>query len=163
MLIHLLAFDHTYRITPSVDFKVMALLGEVVGLEYQSAARHVGIPLQHLLQVCLQRIRVVNVAFYIPLLFVNILRLSIQGMGFTRVAMLAGLSEMIARSAIALFVVPAAGFTGACFASPAAWVLADLFLFPCYFQIMRTLRQRLLPDTEEFRKDSGIIRLRRAA
>ena len=105
----------------------------------------------------------VNVAFYIPLLFVNILRLSIQGMGFTRVAMLAGLSEMIARSAIALFVVPAVGFTGACFASPAAWVLADLFLFPCYFQIMRTLRQRLLPDTEEFRKDSGIIRLRRAA
>jgi Na+-driven multidrug efflux pump len=105
----------------------------------------------------------INVAFYIPLLFVNILRLSIQGMGFTRVAMLAGLSEMIARSAIALFVVPAAGFIGACFASPAAWILADLFLFPCYFQIMRTLRQRLLPDNDEYRSDSNIIRLHKAA
>ena len=100
--------------------------------------------------------------FYVPLLFVNIVRLSIQGMGFTRVAMLAGLFEMIARTAVALFIVPYAGFTGACFASPAAWVLADLFLFPCYFQIMRMLRQRLMPDMqdEETRK---VIRLRRAA
>ena len=104
----------------------------------------------------------INAAFYIPLLFVNILRLSIQGMGFTRVAMLAGMSEMVARAAVALFLVPAAGFTGACFASPAAWVLADLFLFPCYFQIMRVLRQRLLPETEEY-KNAACAPLHRAA
>ena len=104
----------------------------------------------------------VNAAFYIPLLFVNIVRLSIQGMGFTRVAMLAGLSEMIARTAVALFVVPALGFNGACLANPAAWVMADLFLFPCYFQIMRTVRQRLMPDSEEYR-GGKLIRLRRAA
>ena len=104
----------------------------------------------------------VNAAFYIPLLFVNIVRLSIQGMGFTRVAMLAGLSEMIARTAVALFVVPALGFNGACLANPAAWVMADLFLFPCYFQIMRTVRQRLMPDSAEY-KSGKVIRLRRAA
>ena len=105
----------------------------------------------------------VNAAFYIPLLFVNIVRLSIQGMGFTRVAMLAGLSEMIARTVVALFVVPAFGFTGACFANPAAWVMADLFLFPCYTQIMRTLRQRLMPDAPEAAGSRRILRLRRAA
>ncbi len=105
----------------------------------------------------------VNAAFYVPLLFVNIVRLSIQGMGFTRVAMLAGMSEMIARTAVALFVVPAAGFIGACFASPAAWVMADLFLFPCYFKIMRTVRQRLMPDAPEYRKPRGISRLRKVA
>lgn len=104
----------------------------------------------------------VNAAFYIPLLFVNIVRLSIQGMGFTRVAMLAGLSEMIARTAVALFVVPALGFNGACLANPAAWVMADLFLFPCYFQIMRIVRQRLMPDSEEY-KSGKVIRLRHAA
>ena len=109
------------------------------------------------------RFLMINAAFYVPLLFVNIVRLSIQGMGFTRVAMLAGLFEMIARTAVALFIVPAAGFTGACFASPAAWVLADLFLFPCYFQIMRTLRQRLMPDAPEVRENRKVIRLRRAA
>jgi len=94
------------------------------------------------------RFLTINAAFYIPLLFVNIVRLSIQGMGFTRVAMLAGLSEMLARTAVAVYAVPAIGFTGACLASPAAWVMADVFLFPCYFQIMHMLRQRLLPDTE---------------
>ncbi len=104
----------------------------------------------------------INAAFYIPLLFVNIVRLSIQGMGFTRVAMLAGLFEMIARTGVALFVVPVAGFTGACFASPAAWVLADLFLFPCYFQIMRVVRQRLIPDAQET-KNKKVIRLNTAA
>ncbi len=105
----------------------------------------------------------VNAAFYIPLLFVNIVRLSIQGMGFTRVAMLAGLFEMIARTAVALFVVPVSGFTGACFANPAAWVLADLFLFPCYFQVMRILRQRLMPVVSETVRNPRHIRLRRAA
>ena len=108
------------------------------------------------------RFLIVNAAFYVPLLFVNIVRLTIQGMGFTRVAMLAGLSEMIARTAVALFVVPAAGFIGACFASPAAWVLADLFLFPCYFHTMRTVAQRMMPGADEYRK-AKILRLHRAA
>ncbi len=105
----------------------------------------------------------INAAFYIPLLFVNIARLSIQGMGYTRVAMLAGLFEMIARTAVALFIVPSAGFTGACFANPAAWVMADLFLFPCYFQIMRMVRQRLMADVPDSGKGAKILRLHRAA
>ena len=109
------------------------------------------------------RYLMINAAFYIPLLFVNIVRLSIQGMGFTRVAMLAGLSEMVARTVVALFVVPALGFTGACLANPAAWIMADLFLFPCYFQIMRVLRQRLMPDAQETAVSRKVIRLRRAA
>ena len=87
-----------------------------------------------------------NAAFYIPLLFVNIVRLSIQGMGYTRVAMLAGLFEMIARMAVALLLVPALGFTGAYFANPAAWVMADVFLIPCYLRIMRSLRGKVLPQ-----------------
>ena len=88
----------------------------------------------------------VNASFYIPLLFVNIVRLCIQGMGYTRVAMLAGLFEMVARTAVAVFLVPALGFSGACFANPAAWVMADVFLIPCYLRIMRTLRGRVLPS-----------------
>ena len=90
----------------------------------------------------------INAAFYIPLLYVNIVRLCIQGMGYTRVAMFAGLFEMVARTAVALLIVPVAGFTGACFANPAAWIMADLFLFPCYSHIMKTLPGRLLPGEE---------------
>jgi len=86
---------------------------------------------------------IINSAFYIPLLFVNIVRFSIQGMGFTRVAMFAGVAEMIARSAVALLLVPAFGFNAACFSNPAAWVFADLFLFPCYFFVEKRLSRQL--------------------
>ena len=99
-----------------------------------------------------------NAAFYIPLLFVNIVRLSIQGMGFTRVAMFAGLFEMVARTAVALFLVPVLGFTGACLANPAAWIAADIFLFPCYFRTMRTLRMRLMPGTEPYRRSFRVLK-----
>lgn len=85
----------------------------------------------------------INGAFYIPLLFVNILRLSIQGMGFTRVAMIAGALEMVARTTVALVLVPMFGFTGACFAHVSAWILADVFLFPCYFSTIKKARTRV--------------------
>ena len=110
---------------------------------------------------------IINASFYILLLFVNIVRLCIQGMGYTRAAMFAGLFEMVARTAVALFVVPVFGFTGACFANPAAWIMADLFLFPCYFRVMRAQRERLLPGAKEYRaekkKNSLLVRLRKAA
>ena len=90
----------------------------------------------------------VNVAFYIPLLYVNIVRLSVQGMGFTRVAVLAGCSEMVARILVAMAFVPMVGFAAAAYASPVAWIFADAFLFPCYFSIMRKLRLRMYPAAE---------------
>lgn len=95
-----------------------------------------------------QQINMYNVSFFIPLLFVNILRLSIQGMGFTVIAMMAGVLEMIARVAVAVTLVPIFGFTGACLANPAAWIAADLFLFPCYFAVMKRARQRLATRRE---------------
>ena len=84
----------------------------------------------------------INTAFYVPLLFIYILRLAIQGMGYTRVAMIAGVFEMGARIAVALVLVPALGFTGACLANPAAWVMADVFLFPCCRRILFRLQAR---------------------
>ena len=105
-----------------------------------------------------------NASMYVPLLFVNILRLCIQGMGYTRVAMFAGLSEMLARTAVALFVVPAAGFTGACFANPAAWIMADVFLFPCYIRLMRIQRGRFMQGGNAGAENrTGTAALRRVA
>ena len=82
-------------------------------------------------------------AFYIPLVFVNVIRYMIQGMGFSTFAILSGVFEMIARTLIGLFVVPVWGFDGACFASPLAWIMADLFLFPAYFYVRRKLERTL--------------------
>ena len=87
---------------------------------------------------------VVNSAMYIPLLFVNIVRFTIQGVGFTTVAMTAGLMELIGRASVAIVLVPFFGFNAAVWANPAAWLLADAFLFPCYFTVMKWLQNRLL-------------------
>lgn len=80
-------------------------------------------------------------SFYFPLALVNIVRFTIQGMGFSPIATFAGVLEMIGRGAVAYFV-GKIGFDAACFASPAAWVLADMFLIPAYFLCMRRLRKK---------------------
>ena len=76
--------------------------------------------------------------FFFPLSLVNIVRFMIQGMGFSPLATCAGVLEMAARGGLA-FLVPAFGFSAACFASPAAWILADAFLIPAYFWCCRRL------------------------
>lgn len=81
----------------------------------------------------------VNSAAYIPLAFVNIVRFLIQGLGFTRQAVFAGVLEMVARVIVGVVMVPAFGYIAVCAASPAAWVAADLFLFPAYGWAMRQL------------------------
>ena len=85
---------------------------------------------------------VVLTAFFFPLALVNILRFSIQGMGFSVFAILAGVLEMIARTVVGSFFVPMAGYTAACFASPAAWICADLFLIPACLGCVAHLKRR---------------------
>lgn len=77
------------------------------------------------------------VAFYVPLLLVNLLRFTIQGLGFSRLAVVAGVMEMIARGLFGICLVPMLGFNAVCFASPAAWLLADAFLIPAYLICIR--------------------------
>jgi len=80
-------------------------------------------------------------SFYIPLAFVNIVRFLIQGMGASNLAVIAGVCEMVARAGVGFLLVPKYGFTAACIASPIAWVLADMFLFPAYFYVLRKLKR----------------------
>lgn len=75
--------------------------------------------------------------FYVPLMFVNLLRFTIQGLGFSELAVVAGVFEMVARGVFGLCLVPWLGFNAVCFASPAAWVMADVFLFPAYFYCLK--------------------------
>ena len=91
---------------------------------------------------------VIQSFFFFPLTLVNIVRFSIQGMGFGPFAILAGVLEMAARTGVALLLVPAFGYTAACFASPAAWVCADLFLLPASAACIAKLR-RLYPNSPE--------------
>lgn len=87
-------------------------------------------------------------AFFFPLALVNIVRFSIQGMGFSGLAILAGVMEMIARTAVGIIFVPMFGYTAACFASPAAWLCADAFLIPACMGSIKRLRTIYAKESE---------------
>ena len=80
---------------------------------------------------------IADAAFGIALTCVNVFRFCMQGLGFSALAIFAGILEMIGRSFVGFVLVPVFGFTAACFAAPAAWVLADLFLIPACFYCIR--------------------------
>lgn len=81
-----------------------------------------------------------NSSSYVLLVLVNVLRFLIQGLGFTKQAVFAGVFEMAARAAVGMVLVPAFGYPAACLSDPAAWLAADIFLIPAYFWTLRSLR-----------------------
>lgn len=87
---------------------------------------------------------VITTAFFFPLALVNILRFSIQGMGYSVFAIIAGVLEMAARTGVGLWMVPRMGYAAACFASPAAWICADIFLIPACIGCIGRLRKRYI-------------------
>lgn len=101
-----------------------------------------------------QQFLLTNLVFYVPLLFVNLLRFTIQGLGFSELAVVAGVFEMVARGVFGICLVPWLGFRAACFASPAAWVMADIFLFPAYFYCMR--KRGFQPERTRIRRLSSV-------
>lgn len=93
-------------------------------------------------------------AFLVPLCFLNVLRFSIQGMGFSQFAMCAGVMEMVARILVATVCVPMWGFTAACYGSPMAWLSALVFLIPASGHCIKKLQRTNLEALE--RKEEGV-------
>ena len=82
-----------------------------------------------------------NSVFYIPLAVLIIYRYTIQGLGFSSLAMFAGVAEMIARAMVGFWFVPLWGYFAACIASPVAWFFACFFLIPAYFVVRKRLQK----------------------
>lgn len=85
-----------------------------------------------------------NSLFFVELGALIVWRYSIQGLGYSTLAMGAGVGEMAARTAVALLLVPVLGYFGVELANPAAWVAACLVLYPSYRWTLRQLDGRLL-------------------
>lgn len=83
----------------------------------------------------------INTSFFVLLGSLSIFRYSIQGVGYTRLSMFSGVSEMIARVLVSLFLVPAFKFLGVCMGDPTAWLFANLFLIPAFFYVYRQLKE----------------------
>ena len=64
-------------------------------------------------------------------------RNALQGLGYGLVPMLGGVFELVARTAIVVFVAGKTTFAGVCLADPVAWIAALIPLIPYYFRIMK--------------------------
>jgi len=82
---------------------------------------------------------IAETACYPLLTLVPAVRYTIQGMGFSGFAMIAGVMEMVARCIVAVALVPHLGFLGVALGSPMAWLFADVFLIPAYFHFRKCL------------------------
>lgn len=80
---------------------------------------------------------------YCLLTLVNVVRFSIQGMGYSVIAIASGAMEMIARAIAGILLAPRFGFTAICFAHPLAWIFADCFLIPTFFICKRKIARKM--------------------
>lgn len=67
--------------------------------------------------------------FYVVIPFLNVSRLTVQGLGYSSRAMLSGAIEMFARIFVSFALVPTMGWSAICFCDQAAWVSATFFIF----------------------------------
>ena len=77
-----------------------------------------------------------------------ILRYSIQGLGYSNLSMMSGVMEMIARCGVNFWLVPALAWIGVCYADLIAWIMADLFIVPAFFWLLRRLKTKIAMETE---------------
>ena len=82
----------------------------------------------------------ISVSFFPVLGLLCILRYTIQGAGFTNLAMLSGVSEMIARILVSVFAVPAFGYIAVCCGDATAWIFADAFLIPAFIYVYKRIK-----------------------
>ena len=85
----------------------------------------------------------INTSSFILLGSLSILRYTIQGAGYTRLSIFSGVSEMIARVLVSLYLVPALKFVGVCLGDPTAWLFANLFLILAFVYVYHQLKGRM--------------------
>lgn len=85
-----------------------------------------------------------NGIFYPTLGVLFILRNALQGMGYSFLPMMAGVSELAARTLVVFAFVSSFGYMAACMASPVAWIFADTLLIITYTAKMRSLKKEII-------------------
>ncbi len=88
----------------------------------------------------------INGACYFILSLLFIYRYTLQGLGQSIVPTIAGIMELIMRALAAVFLVQWFGFTGACWASPLAWLGSCVPLAVAYYVTSRSLHCRLAKE-----------------
>lgn len=85
-----------------------------------------------------------NSAFYFLLGILFILRNTLQGLGYSFLAMFGGVFELIARVIVAFGFVGVFGYSAICFANPLAWLFADILFVGGYLYKAKELKRELV-------------------
>ena len=109
---------------------VLIFYGRELSLLFVSAEEAAILEASNMLLVC-------SGFFYWTLGILNVCRPTIQSMGFTARAMLAGVLEMVARIIVCTVFVARFGFTAICFADQAAWLVAAAFVLVTAYRMVR--------------------------
>lgn len=109
-----------------LTYGLMLLFGEQMALLFIDASEVEALSAAN-------RYTMVCTAGFSLLTFILTFRFTIQGMGFSPLAMVAGVLEMAARCFVGLVLPAHIGYLSICLSSPAAWITADLFLIPAFF------------------------------
>lgn len=107
--------------------------------------------MQKIIELSVYYLRI-NGIFYPFLGVLFIIRNSLQGLGYSMLPMLAGVSELAARSLVAILLVSSIGYTAVCLASPVAWVFADIVLIVTYAVKIKELKSELI-----FRRHKAVV------
>lgn len=125
-----------------IAFIISILFGQTIALLFVDGS-------QIELLAMVKKQLIIMAAFYIPLCLVNVVRFTIQGMGYSTFAICAGICEMIARALCGFILVPMFGFTAVCLASPIAWIFADAFLIPGYISVLNKMKRESKLSSKE--------------
>lgn len=113
---------------------VMIFAGSKIALLYVDASETV------VLGYAQQMLTIAGLFFWF-LAFLNCTRLTIQGLGYSAIAMFAGCSELAARGIMALVIIPKFGFDAVCRTDPLAWAAATAVVIPVFFVILRRMER----------------------
>lgn len=73
----------------------------------------------------------------------NVCRMSVQNLGFARLALISGIVELASRIILCVFFVPLYGYRAICFNEPAAWICASLYISVINMTVMRSVRRKI--------------------
>ena len=127
-----LALSVSYGIVSGL---VLIFYGRELSLLFVSAEETAILEASNMLLVC-------SGFFYWTLGILNVCRPTIQSMGFTARAMLAGVLEMVARVIVCTVFVARFGFMAICFADQMAWLVAAAFVLVTAYQMVRAAEGR---------------------
>ncbi len=82
--------------------------------------------------------------FFFVLTLIFVFRNTLQGMGYSTLAMGGGVFELGSRSWFAFSFIPKFGYKAVCYSNPIAWVAADILLIPAYFYKIKKLEKKQL-------------------